>query len=458
MGLETMRQQLMKRVADNYAQYRAGLLLKERQELIDGADRIAKTAEVIQYLSEWKCSEQELSYLLKFQNPLEVVTDRWENCTFDLDALGALVTDMADREVELTDYPLMPESLLEDGLYLINGAIYLHIQTDWANQVDYTLYDKETMRKADHWTMNPDKFLSSSPEHNVADVRFAVFAEHGVNVVSVSSVSPNMLQKLKDTQLDPHLDEYPWPDYSCTMTDIARRGYVDGGLLPVKEDTARNLANHGFAIYEVDAHGKVRGPMWQDTFSQPNTGSILAVSRVGWQNSRMFQKMVADRMVYQTEREQAFLRCSQDCFAIYQLNRQAPELRYVRYESLEYLQTQGQRPQKGSYELVYTAFLPEGAGPDDLWCKFNTDYPPDYQHPSLSVSDVIAVKKDGTLTCYYLDQHSYAVLDDFFDQGARQADLPAPDHKPSIKGQLTAPKAEPAEKPAVQRHQKEEAR
>lgn len=99
MGLETMRQQLMKRVADNYAQYRAGLLLKERQELIDGADRIAKTAEVIQYLSEWKCSEQELSYLLKFQNPLEVVTDRWENCTFDLDALGALVTDMADSPV-----------------------------------------------------------------------------------------------------------------------------------------------------------------------------------------------------------------------------------------------------------------------------------------------------------------------------------------------------------------------
>ena len=43
MGLETMRQQLMKRVADNYAQYRAGLLLKERQELIDGADRIAKS-------------------------------------------------------------------------------------------------------------------------------------------------------------------------------------------------------------------------------------------------------------------------------------------------------------------------------------------------------------------------------------------------------------------------------
>jgi len=267
-----------------------------------------------------------------------------------------------------------------------------------------------------------------------------------------------MLQKLKDTQLDPHLDEYPCPDYGCTMTDIARRGYVDGGLLPVKEDTARNLANHGFAIYEVDAHGKVRGPMWQDTLSQPNTGSILAVSRVGWQNSRMFQKMVADRMVYQAEREQAFLRCSQDCFAIYQLNHQDPELRYIRYESLGNLQDQDQRPQKDNYELVYTAYLPEGTGLNTLWTRFNTDHPPDYQHPSLSVSDVIAVKKNGTLTCYYVDAHSYAVLSDFFDQGVRQADLPAPDHKLSIKDQLTAPKAEPAPKPTVHRHHKEEAR
>ena len=47
MDMEKSRQQLIGRLTENYADYRAELLLKDRQELIDGADRIAKTAEVI---------------------------------------------------------------------------------------------------------------------------------------------------------------------------------------------------------------------------------------------------------------------------------------------------------------------------------------------------------------------------------------------------------------------------
>lgn len=46
MDMEKSRQQLIGRLTENYADYRAELLLKDRQELIDGADRIAKTAEV----------------------------------------------------------------------------------------------------------------------------------------------------------------------------------------------------------------------------------------------------------------------------------------------------------------------------------------------------------------------------------------------------------------------------
>ena len=59
MDLETSYQQLVDRVTENYADYRAGLLLKDRQELIDGADRIAKTAEVFQYFTQHQPTEQE---------------------------------------------------------------------------------------------------------------------------------------------------------------------------------------------------------------------------------------------------------------------------------------------------------------------------------------------------------------------------------------------------------------
>ena len=62
MDYEEMRQQLSDRVKENYADYCAGLLLKDRQELIDGAGRIARTAEVFQYFTDGPLSETEVEY------------------------------------------------------------------------------------------------------------------------------------------------------------------------------------------------------------------------------------------------------------------------------------------------------------------------------------------------------------------------------------------------------------
>ena len=110
MDLETSYQQLVDRVTENYADYRAGLLLKDRQELIDGADRIAKTAEVFQYFTAKQLPETEVAYFLQFQNPLEVATDHWENCEFELDALGAVISEAADKADDLTLYPLAADT------------------------------------------------------------------------------------------------------------------------------------------------------------------------------------------------------------------------------------------------------------------------------------------------------------------------------------------------------------
>lgn len=106
MDMENSRQQLIDRLTDNYADYRAGLLLKDRQELIDGAGRIARTAEVFQYFTEQRLTEQELAYFLNFQNPLEVAVDHWESCELDTNALGAVIAGAADRQDDLTEYPL----------------------------------------------------------------------------------------------------------------------------------------------------------------------------------------------------------------------------------------------------------------------------------------------------------------------------------------------------------------
>ena len=106
MDMEKMHPEFINRLAKNYADYRADLLLKDRQELIDGADRIAKTEEVFRYFNEGYLTESEMAYFLKFQNPLEVAADHWNDCTFELDALGALIADVVDKGDDLTLYPL----------------------------------------------------------------------------------------------------------------------------------------------------------------------------------------------------------------------------------------------------------------------------------------------------------------------------------------------------------------
>lgn len=110
MDLEKSYQQLLDRVVENYADYRAELLLKDRQELIDGADRITKTAEVFQYFTTKPLMEKEVAYFLQFQNPLEVAADHWANCEFELDALGAVMFEAADKADDLTLYPLAADA------------------------------------------------------------------------------------------------------------------------------------------------------------------------------------------------------------------------------------------------------------------------------------------------------------------------------------------------------------
>ena len=153
MDLEKSYQQLLDRITENYADYRAGLLLKDRQELIDGADRIVKTAEVFEYFTKRPLLETEVSYFLNFQNPLEVATDRWEDCEFELDALGAVLAETADKAEDLTLYPLaadVPENR-PDGLQkFVNvdlGTIFPQIRAQktafYQNDLNYVL---DTMR------------------------------------------------------------------------------------------------------------------------------------------------------------------------------------------------------------------------------------------------------------------------------------------------------------------------
>ena len=110
--------------------------------------------------------------------------------------------------------------------------------------------------------------------------------------------------------------------------------------------------------------------------------------------------------------EQRFLNSPTDAMAIYQLKNNAPD--ELRFTGLEHLNSP---PDKTNYAAVYTSDLV----PDDnttrilenFYCIFNDGRPVDFTGHSLSVSDIIALKREGVVSYHYCDSIGFVELPDF---------------------------------------------
>ena len=113
--------------------------------------------------------------------------------------------------------------------------------------------------------------------------------------------------------------------------------------------------------------------------------------------------------------EWEFLMNSQDAFVIYQL-KLGEEARDLRFEGYNHLRRAVERE---NYDAVYTGELPRmtKAGMVDLletlYTKFNLNLPEGFTGHSLSVSDVVAIRRNGQVSAHYVDTYGFVRLDDF---------------------------------------------
>lgn len=116
MDTEKLKQQLIDRLADNYDDFRAKLLTKDRGVLIDNAAEIAATRHAYEYLNSYEFTGAELKYLLQFQNPLEVTVAHWPR----LDVLGSTLDDtiaeICTEQDDLKLYPLVTDAKPKESL------------------------------------------------------------------------------------------------------------------------------------------------------------------------------------------------------------------------------------------------------------------------------------------------------------------------------------------------------
>ena len=345
-----------------------------------------------------------------------------------------------------------PSAEYQEALLVLDDATYLHVQpcdTGW----DYTLYDVTTMKQMDGGQLDgPDMGRSAAVSHICKDlglgdksIKYAPLSMIETLYEQASQQTAEAAAALLPDAQEQALDEYPMPDPVLTQDDLEKCGCLDSDLLPLSKERAYELMERDLTVYIIQ---EGENPVMAfDTADLDAHDGIFALPREEWEESPEFDKLVKDRMAHQEEREQAFLSHKGDCFAIYQV-KHTDELRDIRYEGLEWLQSIGQTVQRDNYELVYTApLLPsdlKGDTAEQLFYRFNNEHPADYRHPSMSVSDIVAIKRDGKVSCHYCDSFGFEQVPGFLpDNPLKNAEMVVEDDYGMIDGIINNGPKEP---------------
>ena len=397
-----------------------------------------------------------------YEGPFPILTGQ----TIDLDTIQAIdyyrdnpLVQKAVKELAAA----MPEMEVlgadanqQEALFLINDTTYLHIQpcdSGW----DYTLYDAASMKELDGGQLD-------MPELSRKNAVLQICDDNNLDSTSLRHAPMSMIETLQEaayqqmqaetsqmiasSQLpeaqEQALDEYPMPDEQVSTPDMQEYGYSYDGMLPVTRERALELDAAGLTVYVL--HEDNTESMVFDPQEIMDYGGLFGVDHEEWEKSPQFHEKVMERQEHQQEREQAFLSQNRDCFAIYQVSRDDPQ--NVRFMNLDWLKSHDISIDRSNYDFIYTAPLSEsGTVPEQLeklYQQFNLEKPVDFHSPSMSVSDIVAIKQDGKVSCHYCDSVGFTQIPGFLPENPlKNAEMDVEDDYGMIDGIINNGAKEP---------------
>ena len=393
------------------------------------------------YIATWSKDKE----LKELRASLETINKTSSELITDIDRHYAEI--MKEREADLALTEPVLQTPTEEALYLVDDTVYLHVQpTDggW----DYSLYDKESKKLLDGGVIETAA-IEESPVSSIAGaVRTEVFVIQGMTPTSVVFEDIAILEDLQAAQIPeavPIESEAPaaeaadpidaiarsvqeeepvqapdngyMPDPSMSIEAMNAYGYTDSDMLPLSKERALELFERDVPIYMLyDGNTEAMAFEAEDIvlFS-----GCFGITREDW-DAIKDQIPPMDMETIRQKREQAFLESPGDTYAIYQLKRDdaTTDLRFM---DSEWLKKKGIEPQVENYDLVYTGALYPASTQIDtlerLYQTFNLDHPADFTGHSLSVSDIVALKQNGVVSCHYVDSVGYKELPSFIQSG-----------------------------------------
>ena len=196
------------------------------------------------------------------------------------------------------------------------------------------------------------------------------------------------------------------PDPAISVESMNAYGYTDSNMLPLTKERALELMERDVSVYML--HTDNTEAMVFDAEEVRSFDGVFGVEASEWET-------VKDRLAPQ-DYEKAFLDNTADSFAIYQL-RDNDNTAQLRFMNAEYLEKKGLSIEKGNYAAVYAGNLDSRGDTQDrldvLYETFNLRRPEDFRGHSLSVSDIVALKQNGVVSCHYVDSRGFKALPDF---------------------------------------------
>ena len=397
-----------------------------------------------------------------YEGPFPILTGQ----TIDLDTIQAIdyyrdnpLVQKAVKELAAA----MPEMEVlgadanqQEALFLIDDATYLHIQScdsGW----DYTLYDAASMKELDGGQLDMPEISRMKAVLQICDdndlgrdsVKYAPLSMiETLQDAAYQQMQAEVSQMTASSQLpeaqEQALDEYPMPDEQVSTPDMQEYGYFYDGMLPVTRERALELDAAGLTVYVL--HEDNTESMVFDSQEIMDHGGLFGVDREEWEKSPQFHEKVMERQEHQQEREQAFLAQNRDCFAIYQVSRDDPQ--NVRFMNLDWLKSHDISIEHSNYDLIYTAPLRESGTVseqlENLYEQFNLQKPADFHSPSMSVSDIVAIKQDGKVSCHYCDSVDFTQIPGFLPENPlKNAEMAVEDDYGMIDGIINNGAKEP---------------
>ena len=109
---EDVRSLLKQKVENCYKEFYASWLMKQPIDLVERAEEIASIQRMAEELPS-AVTEEDAKYLLRFKNPLEVVSDRWQSMngsgTVVDDDMSHILWELRDHRDAEQDYEMEPE-------------------------------------------------------------------------------------------------------------------------------------------------------------------------------------------------------------------------------------------------------------------------------------------------------------------------------------------------------------